>query len=68
MTSTQVLVGTALIVALAVGSQLLASLLRIPAILLLLPAGFIAGVLTDDVNPEKLLGAAFSPSSRSPWR
>ncbi|MFF2403608.1 cation:proton antiporter [Streptomyces goshikiensis] len=61
MTSSQVLVGTALIVALAVGSQLLASLLRIPAILLLLPAGFIAGVLTDDVNPEKLLGAAFSP-------
>ncbi|OKI61766.1 cation:proton antiporter domain-containing protein [Streptomyces sp. MJM1172] len=61
MTSSQVLAGTALIVALAVGSQLVASLMRIPAILLLLPAGFITGVLTDDVNPEKLLGAAFSP-------
>ncbi|MFD4135948.1 cation:proton antiporter [Streptomyces goshikiensis] len=61
MTSSQILAGTALIVALAVGSQLVASLLRIPAILLLLPAGFLAGVLTDDVNPEKLLGAAFTP-------
>ncbi|WP_457029648.1 cation:proton antiporter [Kitasatospora sp. P5_F3] len=59
MTSSQVLVGIGLIVALAVGSQLLASLLRIPAILLLLPAGFVAGALTDDVNPEKLLGPAF---------
>ncbi|MEV0531860.1 cation:proton antiporter [Kitasatospora sp. NPDC050463] len=61
MTSTQVTVGLGLIMALAVGSQLLASLLRVPAILLLLPAGFTAGALTDDVNPEKLLGAAFSP-------
>ena len=61
MTSSQVLVGIALIVALAVGSQLLAALLRVPAILLLLPAGFVAGALTDDVNPEKLLGPAFSP-------
>ncbi|MFI6847915.1 cation:proton antiporter [Kitasatospora sp. NBC_00085] len=61
MTSSQILIGIALIFALAVGSQLLASLLRVPAILLLLPAGFVAGALTDDVNPEKLLGAAFSP-------
>ncbi|MFC8447466.1 cation:proton antiporter [Kitasatospora sp. NPDC057223] len=61
MSSSQVLVGVALIVALAVGSQLVASLLRVPAILLLLPAGFVAGALTDDVDPEQLLGAAFSP-------
>ncbi|WP_030153878.1 cation:proton antiporter [Streptomyces sp. NRRL S-244] len=61
MTSSQILLGAGLIVALAVGSQLVASLLRVPAILLLLPAGFIAGTLTDDVNPEKLLGPAFSP-------
>ncbi|MCX4751527.1 cation:proton antiporter [Kitasatospora sp. NBC_01287] len=61
MTSSQVLIGIALIVALAVGCQVVASLLRVPAILLLLPAGFTAGALTDDVNPEKLLGAAFSP-------
>ncbi|GGV50299.1 sodium:proton antiporter [Kitasatospora herbaricolor] len=61
MTSSQILLGTSLIVALAVGSQLVASLLRVPAILLLLPAGFVAGTLTDVVNPEKLLGPAFSP-------
>ncbi|MFK0043572.1 cation:proton antiporter [Streptomyces sp. NPDC090741] len=61
MTSSQILIGAGLIVALAVGSQLVASLLRVPAILLLLPAGFIAGTLTDDVNPQKLLGPAFSP-------
>ncbi|MFI6448555.1 cation:proton antiporter [Kitasatospora sp. NPDC050543] len=61
MTSTQVLVGIALIVVLAVASQLAASLLKIPSLLLLLPAGFIAGALTDDVNPEQLLGPAFSP-------
>ena len=46
---------------LAVGSQVLASRLRIPALIILLPAGFIAGALTTDVNPQHLLGAAFSP-------
>jgi NhaP-type Na+/H+ or K+/H+ antiporter len=35
--------------------------LRIPALIVLLPAGFVAGTLTSDVNPEKLLGAAFEP-------
>ncbi|MEV4615886.1 cation:proton antiporter [Kitasatospora sp. NPDC049258] len=61
MTESQILVGIGLIVVLAVGSQLLASLLRIPAILVLLPVGFTAGALTDEVNPEQLLGDAFSP-------
>ena len=27
----------------------------------MLPAGFTAGALTTDVNPERLLGAAFQP-------
>ena len=40
---------------------MLASRLRIPALILLLPAGFIAGALTSNVNPQKLLGAAFEP-------
>lgn len=61
MTADEVMVGVGLIVVLAVGSQLLASRLRIPALLVLLPVGFAAGALTDDVNPEKLLGEAFSP-------
>ncbi|WP_405009450.1 cation:proton antiporter [Kitasatospora sp. NBC_01539] len=61
MTADDVLAGVGIIVVLAVGCQLLASRLRVPALLLLLPAGFTAGALTDDVNPQLLLGEAFSP-------
>jgi len=61
MTTDQILFGVGLIVVLAVGSQVLASQLRIPALILMLPAGFTAGALTTDVNPERLLGAAFQP-------
>jgi NhaP-type Na+/H+ or K+/H+ antiporter len=39
----------------------LASRLRIPAIILLLSAGVTAGAITTDVNPQQLLGAAFQP-------
>jgi NhaP-type Na+/H+ or K+/H+ antiporter len=35
--------------------------LRIPALIILLPAGFTAGAITSDVDPEKLLGPAFQP-------
>jgi len=55
------LLGVGLIVVLAVGSQVLAGRLRIPALVILLPAGFLAGALTSDVNPERLFGAAFQP-------
>ena len=61
MTTNQILIGVGLILALAVGSQVLASRLRIPAIIVLLPAGFVAGALTSDVNPQDLLGPAFEP-------
>jgi NhaP-type Na+/H+ or K+/H+ antiporter len=61
LTTNQILTGVGLILALAVGSQVLASRLRIPAIIVLLPAGFVAGALTSDVNPQKLLGPAFEP-------
>ncbi|MFI2077842.1 MULTISPECIES: cation:proton antiporter [Streptomyces] len=61
MTTDQVLIGVGLTLVLAVGSQILASRLRIPALIVLLPTGFAAGALIDDVNPERLLGAAFSP-------
>src|SRR5262245_20953822 len=61
MSTDQVLLGVGLIVVLAVGSQVLASRLRIPALIVLLPAGFTAGALTTDVNPDRLLGAAFQP-------
>src|SRR5215469_10945341 len=61
MSTDQVLAGAGLILVLAAGSQVLASRLRIPALIILLPAGFIAGALTTDVNPDRLLGSAFQP-------
>ena len=61
MTADQVLAGIGLTVILAVGSQVLASRLRIPALIVLLPVGFLAGALTTVVDPDRLLGAAFEP-------
>ncbi|MFF3332837.1 cation:proton antiporter [Streptomyces sp. NPDC002888] len=60
MTEDDILLGLALTVALAVGSQILASRLRIPALIVLLPAGFTAGALTDVVHPDQLVGPDFS--------
>ncbi|HYK66686.1 MAG TPA: cation:proton antiporter [Streptosporangiaceae bacterium] len=62
MSTNQILIGIGLIFVLAVGSQVLASRLRIPALIVMLPAGFIVGALTSDVNPAKLLGPAFQPA------
>src|SRR6516165_1819635 len=61
MSESQIFVGIALIFALAVGCQIVAAKFRIPAIILLLPVGFAAGNLITAVDPEKLLGAAFTP-------
>ncbi len=61
MTTNQILIGIGLILVLAVGAQILAGRLHIPALIVLLPAGFVAGAVTTDVNPERLLGPAFEP-------
>jgi NhaP-type Na+/H+ or K+/H+ antiporter len=61
MSTDQILFGVGLILVLAVGSQVLGRRLRIPALIILLPAGFAAGALTTDVNPSRLLGSAFQP-------
>jgi len=61
MTTDQILTGVGLTVALAVGSQILAHILRIPAIVVLLPVGFVAGALTDDIVPTNIVGSAFEP-------
>ena len=66
MSTDQILLGVGLIVVLAVGSQVVASRLHIPALIILLPAGFTAGALTTDVNPQHLLGPAFQPPRYSP--
>ncbi|MFF3839103.1 cation:proton antiporter [Streptomyces sp. NPDC001930] len=60
MTDDEILLGLALTVVLATGSQILASKLRVPALIILLPAGFTAGAITDVIHPDKLLGPDFS--------
>ncbi len=61
MSTDQVFVGLGLLLALAVGCQLVAERLRIPAIVLLLPVGFAAGQWTDSVRPQALFGDSFAP-------
>jgi NhaP-type Na+/H+ or K+/H+ antiporter len=61
MSTNQILFGLALVLVLAVGSQLVARLLRVPALVVLLPVGFAAGASTGDVHPDKLLGALYPP-------
>jgi NhaP-type Na+/H+ or K+/H+ antiporter len=61
MSTDDVLLGLGLVIVLAVGSQLLAERLRLPAIVVLLPVGFLAGIATDDVHPDALLGALYQP-------
>ena len=61
MTSDDVLLGLGLVLVLAVGSQLVAGRLRLPAIVVLLPVGFVAGIATDDVHPDQLLGQLYQP-------
>ncbi len=61
MTTDDVLLGLGLVVVLAVGSQLSAARLRLPAIVVLLPVGFLAGIATPDVHPDRLLGQLYQP-------
>jgi len=68
VTTDQILLGVGLTILLAVGSQVLASRLHIPALIVLLPVGFVAGALTDVVNPNRLLGLPFSRWCRWPLR
>jgi NhaP-type Na+/H+ or K+/H+ antiporter len=61
LSTDEILTGLGLVIVLALGCELLAVRTRLPAILLLLPAGFIAGAATDDVHPDALFGATFQP-------
>ncbi|MCX5193092.1 cation:proton antiporter [Streptomyces sp. NBC_00249] len=60
MSEDDILLGIALVVALAAACQILAGKLRVPALILLLPVGFAAGALTDVVHPDQLIGEEFS--------
>ncbi len=61
LTENQIIAGLGLVIVLAIGSRLLAQRFRVPAIVLLLPVGFLAGAITDDVKPEALFGDTFQP-------
>jgi len=57
----QVLVGLAGIAVLGVGAQWLAWRLRLPSILLLLAVGFVAGPVTNFLDPDALFGELLFP-------
>jgi NhaP-type Na+/H+ or K+/H+ antiporter len=61
VSTVQVLAGIGFIVVLAVGCQVLAARLRVPALILLLLVGFAAGALTRDVDPDRIFRGAFAP-------
>jgi NhaP-type Na+/H+ or K+/H+ antiporter len=61
MTSSEVFVGLGLLLGLAVACQIVAVTLRLPAIVLLLPVGFVAGTITNTIDPNELFGASFTP-------
>ena len=61
MTTSSIFVGLGTTVILAVGCQILAARVRIPAIVVLLPVGFCAARLIGSLDPQKSLGPAFSP-------
>lgn len=61
MSTSSIFISFGLTVILAVGCQIAATRLRIPAIVLLLPVGFFAARLFGSLDPERTLGPAFTP-------
>jgi NhaP-type Na+/H+ and K+/H+ antiporter len=61
MSTNQILFGLGLVLVLAVGSPLLARLLGVPALVVLVPTGFLVGAVTSDVHPDNLLGPLYQP-------
>ncbi len=61
LTTNEILAGLGLVVVLAIACRIVAERFRLPAIVLLLPVGFLAGAITADVRPEALFGDAFQP-------
>jgi NhaP-type Na+/H+ or K+/H+ antiporter len=61
LSSDEILTGLGLVIVIGLACRLVAHSTRLPAIVVLLPAGFAAGALTDDVHPDALFGDAFQP-------
>lgn len=62
LSADQILAGLAIVIVVALGCELIAARTHLPAIVLLLPAGFIAGAVTNDTHPSLLFGNAFQPA------
>jgi NhaP-type Na+/H+ or K+/H+ antiporter len=58
-TAQQVILATVLVFGVATACQLIAPRLRIPALVLLLPAGFLLGIIAPDDMPGAVLGPIF---------
>lgn len=61
ITGDQIMAAAAITFALATACQLLAPKLRVPALILLLPVGFIAGQVFPIINVEEIFGTALTP-------
>jgi len=61
LTQNQLSLGITLIFAVAMLCQVVAPRLRVPALVLLLPAGFVLGIVVPGANPMAILGSSFSP-------
>lgn len=60
LTDSQMVLGMSLIVGVAALCQVIAPRLRMPALVLMLPAGFVLGILVPGANAQEFLGPAFS--------
>ena len=60
-----VILGLGLIIGLGVSMQWIAKILKIPGIILLLPAGMIVGPVLGLVQPEEIFGNSFFPVFRT---
>ncbi len=61
MTSETILLGLGLIIGLGIFLQWLAKIIKIPGIILLLPAGILVGPVLGLVNPNEIFGASLFP-------
>ena len=61
MASEQIFIGLGLIFGLGISMQWIARILKIPGIILLLPAGMIVGPVLGLVKPEEIFGNSFFP-------
>jgi NhaP-type Na+/H+ or K+/H+ antiporter len=55
----QIMLAAAIVFGVATAAQVIAPRLRIPALILLLPAGFVIGMIAPDLRVDAILGPAF---------